>query len=183
MSKYLLTFQKQKLSKIKEFLKPTWKKQVLASVGYLYFGSVTIGFFSLILIPLIKNFLSQLENQAWILLSLFIFFPFALFYLLSCLIIWKVSKKDRVRGLKIWEVTMFIGIILGGSPLGFWAEPFIYPIYPLLKLLIPDFLVPQAEGGLWWRVEVGGVIFGAVIGILVGVIASLIIFIYNKLKK
>jgi len=80
-------------------------------------------------------------------------------------------------------MTMFIGIILGCSALGFWAEPFIYPIYPLLKFLLPDFLILQAEGGLWWRVEIGGVILGAVIGILIGVIANLIIFIYNKLKR
>ena len=173
----------QKFSKIKEFLKPTWKKQVLALVGYFCFGMVTIGFFFLILSSFDKKFLSELVGQIWILLFLFILLSFVLFYLLSCLIIWKVSKKDRMRRLKIWEVTMFIGIILGCSPLGFWAEPFIYPIYPLLKFLFPDFLIPQAEGGMWWRVEVGGVIFGAIIGILVGVIASLIIFVYNKLKK
>ena len=175
--------QKQKFSKIKKFLKPTWKKQVLSLVGYFCFGSVTIKFFSLVLSPLIKYFLSRLANQAWILFSLFIFFSFALFYLLSCLIFWKFFKRDRIRKIRIWEITMFIGIILGCSPLGFWAEPFIYPIYPLLKFLFPDFLILQAEGGLWWRVEIGGVILGAVIGILVGVIASLIIFIYNKLKK
>ena len=181
--------QKQRFSKIKEFLKPTWKKQVLALIVYLVVGAKIAKFLWVTLenwnywrhFPEPSSrFLGFLIGTLPFLLT--VFPSFALCYLLSCEVIWKSFKRDRVKKVKIWEIMMFIGIILGcGTPLGlFGGGLLLYELYPLIPGL-PALPLGIAAADL--IIIYGGIISGAVFGILIGLIISLITLGYNKLKK
>jgi len=175
--------QKQKPSKIKEFLKPIWKKQVLALIVYLVVGAKIAKFLWMTL----KNWGYSMHLPepgfligTWLIFLLTVFPSFALCYLLSC-VIWKNLKRDRIKKVKVWEITMFTGIILGcGTPLGlFGGGLLLYELYPLIPRL-PE--LPLGMAAVALIVLYGGIISGAVFGILIGLIINLITLGYNKLK-
>jgi len=175
--------QKQKPSKIKEFLKPIWKKQVLALIVYLVVGAKIAKFLWMTL----KNWGYSMHLPepgfligTWLIFLLTVFPSFALCYLLSC-VIWKNLKRDRIKKVKVWEITMFIGMILGcGTPLGlFGGGLLLYELYPLIPGL-PE--LPLGMAAVALIVLYGGIISGAVFGILIGLIINLITLGYNKLK-
>ena len=181
--------QEQRFSKIKEFLKPTWKKQVLALIVYLVVGVEIAKFLWMTLedwnysrhFPE-PSFLGFLIGT-WLPFLLTVFPLFALCYLLSCEVIWKSFKRDRIKKVKVWEIMMFIGTILGcGTPLGLLGGGLLFELYELYPLIPGLPALPLGMTGIALIILYGGIISGAVFGILIGLIISLITLGYNKLK-
>jgi len=151
-----------------EFLKPTWKKQILFL--FLYFWLT--GFISrLISIEKLK------ENVSFIGLLLI------LFYLLSCFVINRVLKNESK--IKLWEITMFLGIVVGIS--------FVYPFDIIWTYLIGCSEITTFISGLsviiisnqyplssnMWLYMISPVILFATLGLIIGWFISLI-FILGK---
>ena len=149
-----------------EFLKPTWKKQIL----FLYFW-LTIFISRLISIEKLK------ENVFFIGLLLI------LFYLLSCFVINRVLKKESK--IKLWEITMFLGTVVGIS--------FVYPFDIIWTHLIGYAEITTFISGLsviiisnqyplpsnMWLYMVSPVILFTTLGLIIGWFISLI-FILGK---
>ena len=151
-----------------EFLKPTWKKQILFL--FLYFW-LTIFISRLISIEKLK------ENVFFIGLLLI------LFYLLSCFVINRVLKKESK--IKLWEITMFLGTVVGIS--------FVYPFDIIWTHLIGYAEITTFISGLsviiisnqyplpsnMWLYMVSPVILFTTLGLIIGWFISLI-FILGK---
>ncbi len=169
-----MTTNEKPIYKIREFLKPTWKKQILFLISYFYLGGILFHLFvEGKFLGIAYLFLAHLFVGGIFLGIAYQFLVFFLLYFVSCLATWIIFKSDKLRKLTFWEIGMFIGIVAGCSnPLGIPAGLLFFQLLePVSKYLIPDFLIyPKAEGRMWWSVMVSPVIAGAIIGFLVSYI-------------